>query len=149
MTPMIKRILKLAEDNERVVIVDPETERAFVILPLSTYERLVDSEEVEDMGDMEDELEDFDDEWVSPLSTPQPLTEQNLIDSIDRDIAAWKAAQEQAAEEPAQASAGAGAEPMSAAGLDELTLTPVPGDEAQITPPASAEEEKFYIEPVA
>lgn len=139
MTPMIKRILKLAEDNERVVIVDPETERAFVILPLSTYERLVDSEEVEDMGDMEDELEDFDDEWVSPLSTPQPLTEQNLIDSIDRDIAAWKAAQEQAAEEPAPA----------AAGLDELTLTPVPGDEAQVTPPASAEEEKFYIEPVA
>lgn len=144
---MIKRILKLA-DNERIVIVDPETEHAFVILPLADYERLVDSGEVGDIGDIgEDELADFDDEWVSP--PPPPLTEQNLIDSIDRDIAAWKAAQEQAAGEPAPAEAGAGTEPMSAAGLDELTLTPVPGDEAQITPPASAEEEKFYIEPVA
>lgn len=125
---MIKRILKLAEDNERVVIVDPETERAFVILPLSTYERLVDECAFDD-----EEFDEVDDNWTPPLDEALPTTDQSLIDSIDRDIAAWKVAQER----------------MSEPALDELTLTPMPGDEAPMKPPASEEEEKFYIEPVA
>lgn len=165
---MIRRILKLARDNERVVIVDPETERAFIVLPLSVYEQLVDESAFD-----EDEFNAVDDDWAVPveeevgesgadeLAGPMAmgsfdsvrhtsdlaqddglsrrLTDQSLIDSIDRDIAAWKAAQEQSAMAP---------EP-TVANLDELTLTPVPGPEAPMTPPASAEEEKFYIEPVA
>ncbi|MEK7481499.1 MAG: hypothetical protein AAB633_02025 [Patescibacteria group bacterium] len=158
---MIKRILNLARKHKKLVVVDPETERAFVIIPLSVYERLEDSGALEDTD--EDAFEDFDEEWTpsfdekpweEPVSdealnetSETPLTEQSLIDSIDRDIAAWKAAQEQGAEEAVSAAAAPRAEP--AANLDELTLTPVPGGEAPMTPPASAEEEKFYIEPVA
>lgn len=150
---MLQRILKLARDNERVVIVDPETERAFIVLPLDAYERLVD-----ECAFDEEEFDTIDDDWVAPIGEEQlweageaapqaPLTEQSLIDSIDRDIAAWKATQERISEptpEPVET-------PMAppAASLDELTLSPMPGDEAPMKPPASVEEEKFYIEPVA
>ena len=141
---MLARILKLARENERLVIFDSDTERAFVVLPLDVYEGLRheaghEHEFDEDELDGLDEdgtppalLDELDDIWTSPLAEAPAeavdhLTEENLIDSIEHDIATWKAAQEE---------------------LNELTLTPLPGAEAPATPPTSGEEEKFYIEPV-
>lgn len=162
---MIKRILKLARENERLVIFDSETERAFVVVPLGEYERLA-----RDAGAEFDTIDDAFDEdsddtaWTSPADLPwmpEPdgipdsafgasgtapaatqqgrLTEENLIDSIERDIAGWKAAQE--TEVPVE-------ESPAVAALDELTLTPVPGEESQAPKTGSQDEEKFYIEPV-
>lgn len=145
---MLQRILKLARENGQLVVFDPETEHAFVVLPLGAYERLryeagheFDDNEFDDFDeDVESSaMDELDDTWVAPpveASTTEAqledvhdhLTEENLIDSIEHDIATWKAAQEEA---------------------NELTLTPLPGAEGQATPPVSGEEEKFYIEPVS
>ena len=147
---MLARILKLARENERLVIFDSETEHAFVVLPLGVYEQLrheAGCEFDDELDDLDEDgtppaLNELDDIWTSPseeagsyraaLQDDSPeasrLTDQNMIDSIEHDIATWKAAQEE---------------------VNELTLTPLPGAEGQATPPASGEEEKFYIEPVS
>lgn len=157
---MFERLFRIMrKTGHRVVMVDPETEQAYVLLPFSVYEDLLDR--AGDEGDENDILDDDHDgswehvasEWrehgdVAALprhgaevqdhdeeeapSQGNDLTPSDLIDTINRDIAAWRAGMAEVA--PA---------------LDDLTLIPVPGEEAS---PAqsngAAEEEKFYIEPV-
>ena len=71
----------------------------------------------------------------------EALTDQGLIAKIDRDIERWKA--EQDAQDRVQEGASARVQ-QEINPLDELTLTPVPGQESE----AGDTEEKFYIEPV-
>jgi len=83
---------------------------------------------------------DFSVEEPTPVAEETPgLTDQGLIDKIDRDIAKWKAEQKMT-EVSEEKSAGA------VVSLDDLTLAPLPGEE--VASEAGETEEKFYIEPV-
>lgn len=175
---MLQRLFHiLRKTGHRVVVVDPDTERAYVLLPFSAYEDLLDRAGDDGDARYDDEL---DDEWEHVASTwhehedetwgsqpvdhehdeeevieeaplpvevsPSPdsdLTPPDLIDTINRDIAAWRAGM--AGKSPKGEQMPEEAAPL----LDDLTLTPVPGEEAApASRNGSTEEEKFYIEPV-
>ncbi|MBI4098656.1 MAG: hypothetical protein HY437_01325 [Candidatus Magasanikbacteria bacterium] len=190
---MFERLFRIMrKTGHRVVMVDPDTEQAYVLLPFSVYEDLLDR-----AGDEGDELYDDDDDqawehvasgWQSeteeprserlsdtrdafeemrerpreprfeetplpaeaPSSEGHDLTPPDLIDTINRDIAAWRAEMAGESRSPVTVTGRSG-EQAPAEGvptLDDLTLTPVPGEEASPTQNGGAEEEKFYIEPV-
>ena len=180
---MFERLFRIMrKTGHRVVMVDPDTEQAYVLLPFSVYEDLLDR-----AGDEGDELYDDDAEhdfehvasawhdhdestWEQrhgaqgaevpdgedevygreeaelpaeeAPSKGNDLTPPDLIDTINRDIAAWRAGMAKESRGGEQASV------EGAPALDDLTLLPVPGEEASPTQSGGAEEEKFYIEPV-
>lgn len=171
---MFERIFSLIrKTGDRVIMVDPETDEAFVLLPLSTYEELIEGEECADSNcencsceHQEGENAALDEEWGSPwqqhesdyplpgaldrreeeedqkqASEAPDLTENQLIDKINHDIALWKAEQEAMAHSKEEE----GGKEDAGALLDQITLSPVPEQESA----GKEGEEKFYIEPVA
>jgi len=155
---LITRLISLVEKTgDRVVLADPETGKAVVVMDLSSYERLctggVKAEyRVAPAAVKEPELETKNSPAKSPKmaenkvnsakvgkaadtapETPvsgslTDLTQAELLDKINREIAAWKTAQESKRAEELKAAAMT-VSPFGAAGVFE-------------------EEERFYLEPI-
>ncbi len=102
----LERILNLIQKTgDKCVYFDPNSEKNFVIMPISEYERMLGNT---------DAITD--------------LTQEQLLDKINRDIANWKAGKEdEAADWPAE---------------EEGNNMDFEGEES------NENEEKFYIEPL-
>jgi len=186
---MFERLFRIMrKTGHRIVMVDPDTEQAYVLLPFSVYEDLLDRAGDEGAALYDDDADEQDFEHVASAwhdhdggpwgpsqgaevpgeedevyskeeaalpveeapSRGNDLTPPDLIDTINRDIAAWRAGMAGESRSPVN-STGRSGEQVSVEGapaLDDLTLIPVPGEEASPTQNGAAEEEKFYIEPV-
>ncbi len=120
-----KRIVKLIEKTgDKCIVFDPKNDDTYVIMGLNDYERMaLNKNEVSD------------------------LTEEQLLDKINRDIAVWKASQENDKEidiPPLSEQKEAPSEPVQeegAAVYDKITeeeeeKEPDPGDD------------KYYFEPL-
>src|SRR3989338_2253362 len=118
---MFKRIFSLIrKTGSRVIIIDPETDDAFVVTPLDHYEDTIDPDGAFDSDVWRDGMDALPDDedgeemaesypaWEEPVREPAfapksaDLTENQLIDKINLDIARWQ--EEQKAREAAQAS---------------------------------------------
>jgi len=174
---IISRVIKLIDkNNEKVILMDPDTGRGVVVMDLEAYEKLSSGksleivekkEEVKEISKIvelvepqEIQIEDKIDEKVEekvenkaekpvmeetsfkrpyppadnkkrPMDTPafSDLTQSELLDKINRDIATWKTTQEQRRE----------GELVTAA--KEVVETKPKTDVLE-------EEERFYLEPV-
>lgn len=155
---LITRLISLVErTGDRVVLADPETGKAVVVMDLSSYERLCTSGvKAESVAAPAVFKEPESEPRISPPKSqktaenavipakmarvvePAPaapvssgltdLTQAELLDKINREIAAWKTAQESKRTEELKAAAKT-VSPFVAAGVFE-------------------EEERFYLEPI-
>jgi len=156
---LITRLISLVErTGDRVVLADPQTGKAVVVLDLSSYERLcvgVKPAETQDQPAVAGEataasrieglfVEKIAEIKEKPAMKAKPadkltaptanagltdLTQGELLDKINREIAAWKNGQESKRTEELQAAAKTAAPFSGAAGVFE-------------------EEERFYLEPI-
>ncbi|HMB66075.1 MAG TPA: hypothetical protein VKO42_04315 [Patescibacteria group bacterium] len=83
MSQELKKVIKMVkETGDRIVVFDPEESGDnFVVLPLEEYEKLAPFSRSKE-------------EDISPDLKVKNLTENELIDKINRDIAAWKSENE-------------------------------------------------------
>ncbi|MEI8360872.1 MAG: hypothetical protein WCG01_01985 [bacterium] len=95
MSNQIKRALELAKKTgDRLIIFDgPESENAFVVMNLEQYEDIIEGGCGEDCdcghdheADFEDDF-DLEDDYENDVAS---LTEEEMLDKINRDIALWK-----------------------------------------------------------
>jgi len=156
---LISRLISLVErTGDRVVLADPQTGKAVVVLDLSSYERLcvgsqmtetappaVVEKEVQATAKIEELKVQKSSEIKVKTTTkdksadklPPPvtntgltdLTQDELLDKINREIAAWKTGQEKKRTEELKAAA--------------QTAEPFSGVSAVLE-----EEERFYLEPI-
>ena len=111
MQSQLNKALKLAKKTgDRLIVFEgPESENAFVVMNLEQYEDLLEctgcGDDCECDHDHDHEYEDdasidFDDESMEPAnfdyaSELRNLTEEELLDKINRDIALWKESQKE------------------------------------------------------
>jgi hypothetical protein len=147
---LLARVIGLIQKNgDRIVVADPDTGRAVVVMDLESYERLCGGapavvQTAQETPKKEPEKVEIKAE-ISEISTkkrrvsakaedlvPAPLmgdlTQEGLIDKINRDIGAWKTAQERKRTEELQSAA-----------------QKFPRYEATNV---LEEEERFYLEPI-
>lgn len=150
----ISRVVGLVQKNgDRVILADPQTGKAVVVLDLESYERLCDASpavgetpatlpfqtpkmSLPNATKIAEQSKKIDAQRKPIFTVPEAsgrgtladLTQEELLDKINRDIGVWKTAQERKRSD----------ELVSAA----QTL---PRFEA---PSALEEEERFYLEPI-
>lgn len=117
----LEKVLELTAKTGDKVIVISETHEPFVILALKEYQAL-----------------------MTHNTNLQELTEQELLEKINRDIAVWKASQEDLSvdynlDQFKVESKNPSVEPVAAS--SNIFSKPV-------DTPESEEEEKYYIEPI-
>jgi PHD/YefM family antitoxin component YafN of YafNO toxin-antitoxin module len=120
----LEKVLELTAKTGDKIIVISETHEPFVILSLKEYQAL-----------------------MSHNTNLQELTEQELLEKINRDIAVWKASQDDLSTDYNldQFKVDAGAK--SEGKVESAQGGPASGGKPEDTP-AVEEEEKYYIEPV-
>ena len=121
----LEKVLELTAKTGDKVIVISENHEPFVILALKEYQAL-----------------------MTHNTNLQELTEQELLEKINRDIAVWKASQEDLSADYSldqfkveAKDQSASAAPVNQAIFSKPTDTPLEA-------PEFVEEEKYYIEPV-
>jgi len=156
---LIARLISLVErTGDRVVLADPQTGKAVVVLDLSSYEKLcvgvkpaelsskpalpeepaaapkIDEAKVQKVAEIK-EKKALVGKPVDKASAPAAntgltdLTQDELLDKINREIAAWKTSQESKRTEELKAAA--------------KTAVPFSGVASVFE-----EEERFYLEPI-
>jgi hypothetical protein len=142
-----KLVALTGKKNERVILVDSRTGEACVVMSLGAYERLsqeepgaaLDEESVKKgLGspkksipravDKKAERTDLEVKSAAEIGAVRDLTQEELLDKINRDIGAWKLAQEKKR-------------------TDELQSV-VSMDMPMISRGIMEEEERFYLEPI-
>ncbi len=117
----LEKVLELTAKTGDKVIVISETHEPFVILALKEYQAL-----------------------MTHNTNLQELTEQELLEKINRDIAVWKASQEDFAADYNLDQFKVDVKDRSAeAVLEPTTIFQKPEDTQEVE-----EEEKYYIEPI-
>lgn len=113
---LLARVIGLIQKNgDRIVVADPDTGRAVVVMDLESYERLcggapatvsaapttskIAVEKVEKPAEISENLPKARKgakkaEEATPSPIMEDLTQEGLLDKINRDIGAWKTAQE-------------------------------------------------------
>jgi lipoprotein-anchoring transpeptidase ErfK/SrfK len=139
----------IQKNGDRVVVADPDTGRAVVVMDLESYERLCGAApavtaaapvEVPKMAEKVEKVAEFSEistkkrkasnkiEETAPAPVMGDLTQEGLIDKINRDIGAWKTAQERKRTVELQSAA------HSAPRFETVNVL--------------EEEERFYLEPI-
>ena len=156
---LISRLISLVErTGDRVVLADPQTGKAVVVLDLSSYEKLcvgpkpaesapaptvvnevqatakIEEFKVQKSAEIKVKTTTKDkssDKLPAPAAnaTLTDLTQDELLDKINREIAAWKTGQEKKRTEELKAAAQTASSFSSVASVLE-------------------EEERFYLEPI-
>jgi hypothetical protein len=160
----ITRVVGLVQKNgDRVILADPQTGKAVVVLDLESYERLCDTSAVAAATPPVAPVKTQENTLKIAQKTAEPsknttskrqpvflapeasekasmrdLTQEELLDKINRDIGVWKTAQERKHAEEL-VSAAQTLPRFSAIG------GPAAGGETQN---ALEEEERFYLEPI-
>lgn len=147
---LLARVIGLIQKNgDRVVVADPDTGRAVVVMDLESYERLCGAapvstpavtETAKTVVEKVEKTAEFSEvstkkRKVSAKVEEAPsapimgdLTQEGLIDKINRDIGAWKTAQERKRTVELQSAAHSAPRFETASVLEE--------------------EERFYLEPI-
>jgi len=82
---LLSRVMRVSEKTgDRVIVVSPQTQRAFAVLPFEAYEGMVEGRaSLVDLGS----------------ETVEEMSRNELVDKINHDIAIWNSAQQREKEE--------------------------------------------------
>lgn len=139
---MLKKVIELVRKNgDKMVLADPETGKAVVVMDLEQYESLCvgiqkdEKKEGKSAKEVENKAKISKKQEIPRPADPQgaikglsDLTQEELLDKINRDIGEWKTAQELKRTEELQSAAENLPSLSAAVSLEE--------------------EERFFLEPI-
>ena len=137
--PQLNRVIKLVRrTGDRTIIMDNESDTPLMLMDLGAYEKMLDAQ-------------------PQGAADVKKLTEEELLEKINRDVAVWRAyndkeepaeAYEEMIEKPKEVKPAPNVLPEASAVAVKINDIKMDQEESAGDIVAEVEEEKFYLEPV-